>query len=138
MNLNKIILFKAMIQEDSFESEYDKAFSKLPVIIPQRVGSKVVHARHIYSIILELEKLKATRDQIREALVKENIGTSVHFISLHLQPFYEQLLDLKARDFPNALYLSERLISLPLSQNMTGQDVEDVIIAFKKVVKYFS
>ena len=119
-------------------SMYDKAFANLPFILPPKEDKATVHAKHIYPLILDLKQLKVDRDKIREALALENIGTSVHFISLHLQPFYKQHLDLKARDFPNALYLSERLISLPLFQNMTGQDVEDVIIAFKKVVKYFS
>lgn len=117
---------------------YDRSLSDLALAIPQKVDKNIVHAKHIYSILLNLDKLKVSRDKIREALALENIGTSVHFISLHLQPFYKKLLGCKPSDFPNALYLSERLISLPLSQNFSDNDVADVIAAVKKVVKYFS
>ena len=118
--------------------KYDKAFSNLPVITPPNAGKGIVHARHIYPLILKLENLKADRDKIREALTLENIGTSVHFISLHLQPYYKKLLGHKPLDFPNALYLSQRLLSLPMSQNLSDDEVEDVISAVKKVLKYFS
>ena len=129
---------KSQKKREQIWQKYDKAFSKLPVIIPPQVNKNIVHARHIYPLILKLENLKADRDRIREALAKDNIGTSVHFISLHLQPFYKKLLGHKPLDFPNALYLSQRLLSLPMSQNLTDDEVEDVISAVKKVFKYFS
>src|SRR3989344_9262553 len=80
-------------------SIYDRAFVNLPFIFSPKEDKATVHAKHIYPLILDLFKLKVDRDKIREALASENIGTSVHFISLHLQPFYKQLLDLKARYF---------------------------------------
>ena len=119
-------------------SMYDKAFPNLPLIFPPKEDKSTVHAKHIYPLILDLKQLKVDRDKIREALALENIGTSVHFISLHLQPFYKKVLGHKPDDFPNALFLSQRLVSIPMSQSLTDKDVEDVIIAFKKVVKYFS
>ena len=116
---------------------YDQEFSGLPLSIPPKTDKNIIHARHIYSILLDLTKLKVERDKIRQALVRENIGTSVHFISLHLMPFYKKLLNLKPDDFPNARYISERTISLPLGSNMSQNDAKDVVMAVKKVLNFY-
>lgn len=129
---------RSQSRREAIWKKYNKAFSSLPVMLPPGVDKDIVHARHIYPLILDLEKIRVGRDKIRVALASENIGTSVHFISLHLQPFYKRLLGCKPNDFPNALFLSQRLISLPMSQNLTDNDTQNVISAVKKVVKYFS
>ncbi len=116
---------------------YNNEFTKLPVELPPAEEKGTKHALHLYTLNLGLEKLKVSRDVIRKALVQENIGTSIHFISLHLQPFYRKLLKVKPKDFPNALYISERTLALPLYPKLNNKDVEDVIIATKKVLKYF-
>ena len=119
-------------------NKYERSFSDLTIVHSSDLEEGIVHARHIYPLILDLDKLKIDRDQIREALALENIGTSVHFISLHLQPYYKKLLGHKPGDFPNALSISENAISLPLDTTMSDKDVNDVILATRKVLKYYS
>jgi dTDP-4-amino-4,6-dideoxygalactose transaminase len=71
-------------------------------------------------------------------LHEENIGTGIHFISLHLHPYYHDTYGYKRDDFPNSLYVSERTISLPLSAKLTDEDVRDVINAVTGVLDRYS
>lgn len=113
---------------------YDEAFGDLPVDLPTPPEEGTVHARHLYTPLLQLEKLRVDRDGVLEELKKRGIGTGVHFISLHLQPFYKETLGYKEGDFPNALQISRRTLSLPLSAKLTDEEVERVIRAFREVL----
>ena len=129
---------KSQARREKIWNQYESAFLDLPVIALSDEDKNIIHARHIYPLVLDLSKLKVDRQKIRQALSFENIGTSIHFVSLHLHPFYKKLFRFKPSDFPNALFLSQRLVSLPLSQGMKNSDVEDVMYAVKKVLKYYS
>lgn len=63
-----------------------------------------------------------------------NIGTGIHFIALHLHPYYQDAFGYKRGDFPNAEFISERTISLPLSAKLRDEDVKDAIRAVKKSI----
>ncbi len=117
---------------------YDVAFKGLPVQIPAPPEKATRHARHLYTILLKLEDLRTDRDTIQQALYEENIGTGIHYISLHLHQYYRERYKFKKDDFPNALYVSERTISLPLSTKLTDDDVQDVIDAVRKVLDKYS
>ncbi len=126
---------KYLKRRNEIWKEYDKAFKNLPVILPAPAEKNTVHARHLYTPLIETEKLKATRDEIQQKLYEENIGTGIHFVSLHLHEYYKKTFGFKPDDFPNAKYISERTISLPLSAKLGDGDVNDVIGAFTKVLK---
>lgn len=117
---------------------YDEAFKGLPVITPAPAEENTVHARHLYTLLVDIDKLTVDRDQILQALHKENIGTGVHFISLHMHPYYQETYGYKKEDFPNATFVSDRTISLPLSAKLTDKDVADVIKAVKKVINHYA
>lgn len=117
--------------------KYNEAFADLPLERPAPIEKNTTHAFHLYGILIKLEKLKVNRDFILNALHQENIGTGVHFISLHLHPFYRKRFNFKKNDFPNAAFISERTISLPLSAKLTDRDVEDVIRAVRKILLYY-
>ena len=93
---------------------------------------------HLYTLLLNLEKLRVKRDIILNALTQENIGTGVHYIALHLHPYYAETYRLRDGDFPNAEWISARTISLPLSPRLNDEDVDNVIEATIKVLRYFS
>lgn len=113
---------------------YDKAFADLPVIIPAPAEANTKHARHLYTLLVDTDKLQISRDTFQQALQEENIGTGIHFIALHLHPYYADTYGYKRGDFPNAEFVSDRTISLPLSAKLTDEDVEDVVSAVKKVL----
>ena len=117
---------------------YDEAFAPMPEITLLRAIHNIKHAHHLYIILLKLEELRMTRDTFMKALHKENIGTGIHFQSIHLQPFYKERFKFKREDYPQAASISERIISLPLYPKMTEEDIEDVIHAVKKVAGSYS
>jgi dTDP-4-amino-4,6-dideoxygalactose transaminase len=110
---------------------YNKAFSNLPVIRPAEPEKDTVHARHLYTLLIDIDKVKKTRNHVQQELHELNIGTGIHFISLHLHDYYGKTYCFKPDDFPVSKYISERTISLPLSAKLSDQDVEDVIKAVK-------
>ncbi|MBW2553750.1 MAG: DegT/DnrJ/EryC1/StrS family aminotransferase [Deltaproteobacteria bacterium] len=116
---------------------YDEAFFNLPLDTPPPPEENTRHAYHLYTILLRLEELNTDRDTIQQALFEENIGTGIHFISLHLHPYYQKTFGFKKDDFPNAAYVSERTISLPFSSKLSDEDVDDVIKAVTKVFKKY-
>jgi dTDP-4-amino-4,6-dideoxygalactose transaminase len=118
---------------------YDEAFASMEgITTPQCLFEhpdfgKTRHARHLYTILLDLERLGISRWEFINAMKEENIGTGVHFIALHLHSFYRDRFGYKRDDFPNAEYISDRTVSLPLSSCLQDEDVHDVIDAVQKV-----
>lgn len=119
-------------------NRYNEAFKDLPLILPKRPEENIRHARHLYTIVIDTHQLKVGRNTIQQALYEENIGTGIHFISLHLHKYYKETFGYHRDDFPEAAYISERTISLPLSAKLTDQDVDDVITALRKVLKRYT
>lgn len=116
---------------------YNHAFKNLPLIRPTDPEKNTEHAFHLYTILVDVDKLKATREEIQQALHGENIGLGIHFIALHLHPFYKNKYNLKRGDFPNSEFVSDRTISLPFSAKLTDKDSKDVVKAVKKVLKFY-
>jgi dTDP-4-amino-4,6-dideoxygalactose transaminase len=92
------------------------------------------HAWQLYVIQLELEKLKIGRDDFIERMAEEGIGTSVHFIPLHLHPYWRDRYGFKPGDFPVSLKCYQRAVSLPIYAKMTDGDVERVINVVKSIL----
>ena len=113
---------------------YMEAFSHWPELETPPNPDHIEHAWHLYILRLRSERLTITRDAFIQALTKANIGTSVHFIPLHLHPFYRDTYQLLADDFPAALHAYQRAISLPIYPDMTDEDVEDVIAAVEQIL----
>ena len=88
----------------------------------------------MYTLMLDIDRVNMSRDQLLAALTKLNIGIGVHYIALHLHPFYQDTYGLKRGDFPHAEWISDRTVSLPLSAKLTDEDVEDVIEAVRQAI----
>ncbi|GLV55961.1 spore coat protein [Dictyobacter sp. S3.2.2.5] len=113
---------------------YTEAFSQWAQLETPPDPAHVGHAWHLYMLRLCLERLTITRDVFIQALTEARIGASVHFIPLHLHPFYRDTYHLAPGDFPAALHMYQRVISLPLYPGMTDEDVDDVIFAIEQIV----
>jgi dTDP-4-amino-4,6-dideoxygalactose transaminase len=111
---------------------YDEAFADLPVFLPASAGPGTRHARHLYTLLLDVDSVSLTRDELLTGLHEDNIGTGVHYRALHLHPYYRDRFGHAPGDFPNAAWISERTLSLPLSPKLTDDDVEDVISAVRR------
>lgn len=113
---------------------YDEAFQDLRVTTPLPPEPDTVHARHLYTLLLDIDRLKITRDDFLQRMHERNIGTGVHFISVHQHPYYRETFGFQTNDFPTATYISERTVSLPLSAKLTDEDVADVIAAVREAL----
>lgn len=114
---------------------YTQAFSRLPeLILPAPEEKNTRHARHLYAILIRPEMLKITRDKFVDTLIKENIGSGVHFNPIHLYDYYRKSFGFKKGDYPNAEFVGARTISLPLSAATSPRDIHDVICAVKKII----
>jgi dTDP-4-amino-4,6-dideoxygalactose transaminase len=95
-------------------------------------------AWHLYPIRLDLPKLRVGRAEIFRTLRAENIGVNVHYIPVHLHPYYRERFGYQGGECPVAERAYEQLVSLPMFHGMIDQDVEDVIEAVRKVVSYYA
>ena len=118
-------------------SRYSAAFSGVSGLATPAARFGASPAWHLYPIRLQLEKLTADRAQIFRALRAENIGVNVHYIPVHLHPYYRDRFGYKGGEYPVAEDAYNRLISLPMFHGMTDQDAEDVICAVTKVVEHY-
>jgi perosamine synthetase len=112
---------------------YDKAFADLPEIAVPTVRPHIEHAWHLYVIKVCPEALRIGRNEFIECLKRAGVGTSVHFIPLHLHPYYRTTFGYRPEDFPNASAAFQRIISLPLYPGMKEEDTRAVIEAVRNV-----
>lgn len=122
-----------LARREAIWRRYDEAFADLPVVLPVPVPEGTRHARHLYTPLLDLDRLLVDRDHFVAALHAENVGVGIHYLSLHLHRWYRETLGHAPGDYPEALWVSERTLSLPLGPGLTDRDVEDVIAAVRKV-----
>ena len=131
--LRKLATFQARRRD--VVRQYIQAFQgeeslELPVERPN-----VEHAWHLFVLRLRPGVLRIGRDAFIEELTARNIGTSVHFIPIHLHPYYRDKYAYRPTDFPVALQNYERMLSLPLNPRLSDADVADVIEAVRDVVR---
>jgi len=116
---------------------YNERLRVLPLELPADLEGDSRHAYHLYTPLLKLDALSAGRDQVIAALDAENIGVGIHYVPVHQHPYYRQHFYYQDSDFPNATFVGERTLSLPLSPSMSEQDVTDVVTALTRIFRYY-
>jgi dTDP-4-amino-4,6-dideoxygalactose transaminase len=117
-------------RREAIATAYDAAFADLPVVLPPRAPAGDVHAWHLYVLRLA-EGAPITRDALIEQLYAAGIGCSVHYIPLHLQPYWRERYGLRPAQFPHSQRAYERMLSLPLFSRMSDADVARVVAAVR-------
>lgn len=112
---------------------YDKALADFPIICPPHAAAGDVHSWHLYVIQLAYDA-GVTRDTFIARMFEQGIGCSVHYIPLHLHPYWRDTYKLTPDMFPVSQRIYERSVSLPLYTRMTDSDVERVVDAVKKAL----
>ena len=140
-NLSDINAALGLVQLDKIENlnqkrkalvdYYLKNLSKIPGIKTLKIKPQMKSSWHIFPIWIDEKIFGLDRNQLIKELWKRNIGTSVHFIPLHLQPFYQKTYHYKKGDFPVTEKVYEGIVSLPLFPDMKRGDVDDVVEAIK-------
>ncbi len=119
---------------------YDAAFAALPGVavrdLPRIPGNR--HARHLYTLELDLDALECDRARFMQALAAENIGSGIHFVPVHLHQHYRETYGCGRGDHPHAERIGDRTLSLPLSAGMSEQDAQDVIAAVGKIARRYA
>ena len=116
--------------------KYNEAFSQIPELFVQQEIPESDTTRHLYILRIRPELLTIDRKGFFEAMGAENICCNVHYIPVYRHPHYEKL-GYKEGLCPNAEKLYNEMMSLPLYYSLTDQDVDDVIMAVRKIVDYY-
>ena len=112
---------------------YDEAFAHCPAVSPPAVRPWAEHAYHLYVVRLNSGRLSTDREGVYAALRAEGIGVNVHYIPVHLHPYYRRVLGTRPGTFPVAEQAYEQILTLPLFPSMTDADADDVVAAVQKV-----
>lgn len=135
LGLQQLRRFEAMqSRRRNIVAQYQDAFGQIDALQTPVCRDHVTHAWHLYVLRLRRSVAVPDRDQVIEQLSARNIGTSVHFIPIHLHSYYAQKYEWRPEDLPVALENYQRMLSLPLSPKMSDQDVADVIQAVLETV----
>lgn len=119
---------------ERYAALYAEGFRDLPEITPLMIHDDVQHAWHLYVIQLDLDRLRISRQAFIEGLQQKQIGCSVHFIPLHLHPYYRETGHYSRADFPVASQAFDRMVSLPLYSKMSEEDVHRTIQAVRELI----
>jgi dTDP-4-amino-4,6-dideoxygalactose transaminase len=120
---------------ERYASLYRDGFRDVPEILCPQAAPHVQHAWHLYAIQLELDRLRIGRNEFITRLQQAGVGCSVHFIPLHLHPYYRDMLGYRPSDFPVSSMIFQRVLSLPLYSKMTEEDVNRVVEVVSTLVK---
>jgi dTDP-4-amino-4,6-dideoxygalactose transaminase len=130
-------LRKVRLMRDRREYIADKYFSGLaglPLSLPKPGLPDDEHAWHLFIVQLDLSQLSICRDAFIENMAELGIGTSVHFIPLHLQPYWRDTYSLSEDDFPVASSVYRRVVSLPIYSKMSDPEIDRVVAAVKGII----
>ncbi len=121
-------------RREQIAQRFDEAFADLPLVLPprpQHAGD--AHAWHLYVVRLS-DAATIDRDAFIDSLFADGIGVSVHYIPLHLHPYWRERYDLRPEQFPHSHHAYERMVTLPLYTRMTDADVDRVIAAVRRAL----
>jgi dTDP-4-amino-4,6-dideoxygalactose transaminase len=127
-----------LARREEIWSRYDSALASLPVFLPAAPEKGTRHARHLYTLLLDIDRLRAGRDEIQLALHRQRIGTGIHYKALHLHRYYAETFGTTRGTLPQAEWISDRTLSLPLSPKLGDDDVEDVILAVRRTLEHYA
>ena len=122
------------LRRAAIAQRYHAAFADLPVQLPPEPAAGDLHAWHLYVLRLG-DDAPLARDRFIERLFELGIGVSVHYIPLHLHPYWRERYGLDAAQFPHSQHAYERMLSLPLYTKMSEADIERVIAAVRQLLQ---
>jgi dTDP-4-amino-4,6-dideoxygalactose transaminase len=114
---------------------YDEGLAELPLTRPAPPASGTSHARHLYTIFVDPERCGWSRDALQQRLRQRGVQTSIHFRPLHLHSYYAERFGLRRGLFPNAEFVADRTLSLPLSSTLTNGEVDHVISVVREALE---
>ena len=124
-------------RRNNLVSLYRTCLADIPEIELMGIENDIKHANHLMLIRVVPDELDISRDEFVTELRERGIGTSIHFVSLHMHPYYKDIFGFEDNDFPNAAYLSNNIITLPLYPDLPEDDVLYVTDCIKEIVEKY-
>jgi perosamine synthetase len=124
-----------IVRRQEIAEEYNHAFAKESLMKPLALSPNVSHAYHLYVVQVDLARSRTGRSAIFRALRNEGVGVNVHYIPVHMHPFYRNHLGTAPGMCPVAEAAYERILSLPMYPLMEDRDVNEVIVATRRAVR---
>ncbi|MBX3438177.1 MAG: DegT/DnrJ/EryC1/StrS family aminotransferase [Planctomycetaceae bacterium] len=115
-------------------AQYDERFAFTPEVVTPTTDLHVQNAWHLYVIRLQVEDLTISRNEFITQLNQAGIGTSVHYLPLHMHPLYRERFGYATEDLPRGADLFQRIISLPIHPRLTDEDVDFVAATVNRLV----
>lgn len=139
LGLHQMPRLDGFIEERRRRAEiYQEAFRDQPgLILPKGVPYAARHAWHLYTPLVDIDCLRIDRDDFMSQLRKRNIGSGLHYLAAHEFSYYSRTYGWRPTDFPEAHFVSQRILSLPLFPSMSDQDQNDVIEAVRDICRSF-
>jgi len=131
-------LSRWLSRRQEIAKRYDTAFAESEAVKPLQSREESTHAYHLYVLRLEPAHLRINRDQVFSSLRAQGIGVNVHYIPVHLHPFYQQRFGTGVGMCPVAEAAYEQIISLPIFPNMSDREIDEVIATVFKITREFS
>ena len=113
---------------------YNQAFTDYDFITTPHLKENISHAYHLYPILINFEKLKLSKKDFFEKMHSSGISLQVHYIPVHLQPFYRKNYGFKIGDFPHSEKFYEQEISLPVYPRLTKHNLNDIILSISQLI----
>jgi dTDP-4-amino-4,6-dideoxygalactose transaminase len=140
LGLHQLRRLEGFLRErERLAARYNDALADTPgLLLPQRVPYPVRHAWHLYTPLVDVDRLTIDRDRFMDELKKRNIGTGLHYTAVHEFSYYAGRFGWKPEEYPEAHFVSERIVSLPLFPGLTDADQDDAIAAVRGVLAEFA
>jgi len=122
-------------RREQIAAAFNEAFADLPLVLPPLAAAGDTHSWHLYVVRLS-DEAHVSRDAFIERLFALGIGVSVHYIPLHLHPYWRETYGLSPQQFPHSQHAYERMVSLPLYTRMSDADVSRVIHAVRHALRH--
>lgn len=115
-------------------NRYQQAFADLPLTLPAAPEPESRHGLHLYTVLVDEARAGVSRDTFLSAMTAQKIGVGVHYLAVSEHPYYQTNLGWRPEDTPHAMRIGRQTVSLPLSAKLTDQDVDDVILAVRRIL----
>ncbi|MFO1381052.1 MAG: DegT/DnrJ/EryC1/StrS family aminotransferase [Chitinivorax sp.] len=125
---------RARNRREEIWGKYQIAFSGLPVIRPTEPLADTRHGYHLYTLLIDEAACGVSRDAFLDAMTALKVGVGVHYLSIAEHPYYQQRFGWEVEEYPHAMWVGRRTVSLPISPKLTDADVERIICAVFQVV----
>ena len=137
LGLHQLPRLESFLRERArLAARYDEKLAGAPgLILPQRVPYPSRHAWHLYTPLVDVDRLTISRDQFMDELKKRNIGTGLHYSAAHEFSYYANRFGWMPESFPEAHFVSDRIVSLPLFPGLADEDQDDAIEAIREVLR---